>query len=604
VAIQPNIEQSSVQAPNLHERASKYREAVEKVVHEVGEHPQYEMKRSCSLSKLSEKIEFVKDIQSIATSKIDFEKYMVIGADEATKTFCSVTNTSEFDDASIMQILEKYLSPVPLFEVFRLQTSAGEHFVLIVIPKQVSRRILAKVSVPTDDPKDLKPRLLLREGDLWTKGSSTGKRLAKVEDWDDILNERIESEAEQRARARTAHTIEIALARDKIATSAALIPSVFTDASFQALMEDLCSSTDKASKFALLLERLRDETVEEWHRIGAYEDLSKTISSYGGTNSIPEAQKKVREHITNVLRPAVRWVTLAGIYIVKCSGPTGYFDSIADLLTEIFDSTHSLQMPRFVVPLGQTSQNIEQHISHTVPALESLISLHLIGAYVARRNRFQYLRSLLRGEVFASGWQGQDWKKQVMAFWPLSMNPPSGEPEELTRYGGRITLCAARVRNDSGYTKLFGSERATIDALCQYEFCLELNSFLAIPALSPDTGAYIAKIYPNLDFTFRPDMFAFELNPLHDLAKALFTEIKRSQPVLLKQILFDAGLVSILNRPGSEGIFATFLDSVSKERGEVSMILRRFSASGWPLDLAKELTLLREAKAKKVEPTS
>jgi hypothetical protein len=166
---------------SLHERATGYKEEVEKVVRDVGEHPLYELKRSCSFQTLAEKIEFVKDIQSIATSRIQTEKFLVIGADAATKTFQPVQNLTEFDEAAVRQLLERYLNPVPDFELLQLTSSDGCPYVLFVVPKQKRRRILAKVTV--EDSTGSKNKLLLRDGDLWTKGASTGKRLAKPEDW-------------------------------------------------------------------------------------------------------------------------------------------------------------------------------------------------------------------------------------------------------------------------------------------------------------------------------------------------------------------------------------------------------------------------------------
>src|SRR5580704_12472343 len=98
-------------ASTLPERIAKYKETVEKVVTEVGEHRDFEMKRTCSLQSLIDKMEFVKDVQSIATSRIDSEKYLVIGADEKQRTFHPVSNASEFDEANVRQVLEKYLHP-------------------------------------------------------------------------------------------------------------------------------------------------------------------------------------------------------------------------------------------------------------------------------------------------------------------------------------------------------------------------------------------------------------------------------------------------------------------------------------------------------------
>jgi hypothetical protein len=588
----------AVPAPNLADRVETYRRDVDRVVREVGEHPQYEMKRSCSLSKLAGKIEFVKDIQSIATSKIETEKYLVIGADDKAKAFCPVDNLGEFDEASVRQILDKYLSPVPAFQIFQLQSSEGHPFVLFVLPRQPNRRILAKVTIFADEAQDAKQKLLLREGDLWTKGSSTGKRLAKAEDWDEIYEEMIEEEAERRARVRTAHTIELAIAREKLTPyGRALLPSVFTDEEFQALMEDVCSTRDE-SRFKVLLERLRDDTVEGWHRIGAYEDLFASQFLSNAAASMPDAKQKVQDHIKNVFRPAMRWLTLAAIYTIKNGGPNSFVDLVADLLKEVFETTHKLQVPRAVALAGQKTRTIEEHVSHTVPALESLISLHLTGAYIAKRNRFEYLRSLFRGDVYGTDWQGQNWEKRPMAFWPLDLSIGHGEPDVLRTWGGRLKLCAGRVRADSAYGKLFGSERATIEVLCQYELCLELNSFLAMPQCSPETGSYVKQAYPDVDFVFRPQLIAFSLLPLHDLVSALFAEIKKNKPILLKVILFEPVLAGQITKSGGDKVFGSFLDSISKAHGQLWLATRHFPPDhGWPPDVEKELKRLRDLKA-------
>jgi hypothetical protein len=94
---------------SLPDRAARYKAEIERVVREVGEHPLCELKRSYSLSSLEERVEFVKDIQSIATSRIETEKFLVIGADDGSRSFHSVQNLDEFDDAKIRQLLEKYL---------------------------------------------------------------------------------------------------------------------------------------------------------------------------------------------------------------------------------------------------------------------------------------------------------------------------------------------------------------------------------------------------------------------------------------------------------------------------------------------------------------
>jgi hypothetical protein len=121
----------SKEPPSLPDRAARYREEVERVVREVGEHPLYELKRSCSFSLLKERIEFVKDIQSIASSRIEMEKFLVIGADDDSHSFHSVRNLNDFDDSTVRQLLEKYLSPIPEFEVFQLTSSDGCPFMCL-----------------------------------------------------------------------------------------------------------------------------------------------------------------------------------------------------------------------------------------------------------------------------------------------------------------------------------------------------------------------------------------------------------------------------------------------------------------------------------------
>jgi hypothetical protein len=426
-------------------------------VREVGEHPLCELKRSCSFKLLRERIEFVKDVQSIASSRIETEKFLVIGAEDTSRSFHPVQNQAEFDEAAVKQLLEKYLSPVPEFEVFQMTSVEGHPFVLFVIPRQRNRRILAKVTV--EDVSDVKPRVLLREGDLWTKGGSTGKRLAKPEDWDEIYEEVIESEAEQRTRQRTAHSLDLVVAREKARSGAAtsFLPSYFTDDEFQALMEEFCS-TQNDPKFKLLLERLRDDVVEAWHDIDAYEGATA-----------PAQKEKIEGHIKNVFRPGMHWLTLAGMYVVKNSGPTSFLDAVADLLKEVFDSSHRLRMLRAFVPYGLTVDCFEQHVSHTVPALESLLAMHLIGAYVAKRRRFQYLRSLLRVDVYRMvPSPGVAQQKAVMAFWPLGIG--QGEPDELRFRAGKIDFCLRKVNSEARYRKLFGSVPAAMEALCQYDF--------------------------------------------------------------------------------------------------------------------------------------
>jgi hypothetical protein len=572
---------------------------VEKVVQEVGEHPQYELKKSCRLDVIAQKIELVKDIQSIATSRIETEKYLVIGVDEASKSFCTVSNTADFDDARIRQLLGKYLTPIPEFELFRLTTSAGAQFVLFVVPKQRIRRILAKATVNDDNPGSPQ-KLLLREGDLWTKGPSSGKRLATPEDWDEIYEEVIEREAEKRASRRTAHLMDRVVAQERLRASSGVVsmPSFTTDEEFGALVEHFCSSGDK-DRFRLLLERLRDDLVEGWHSVGAYENRHELINTYQTWTPFIE---KLADHKRNVFMPAMRRLASAGILVVKNGGPVQFLEQVLDLLKEVFESSHQLSMMQTAFDMEKVFVEYQQgppvtagrHLSHTVPALESLISLHLIGGYIFKRSRFEYVSSLLRADVYKAGppTRGQT-KKIPMCFWPLSEG--RGEPEQLHHRAGRINLCVDRVDADQTYLKLFGSKRVVMDVLCQYEFCLELNSYLSESRdESARTAEYVAERYPDTSFRFWPSLIAFSFTPIMPLALKVYKEIAAGRSDFLKLLVFDPALAHLLiNKPGGTEVFGKFLRGLTGDRLELFNQQGRFPPmDDWP----KELTELMRSK--------
>ena len=559
---------------SLPDRAARYKAEIERVVREVGEHPLCELKRSYSLSSLEERVEFVKDIQSIATSRIETEKFLVIGADDGSRSFHSVQNLDEFDDAKIRQLLEKYLNPVPEFEMFQLTSDEGHIFLLFVIPRQRRRRILARATIESSSKG--KQKLLLREGDLWTKGSSTGKRLAKPEDWDEIYEEAVELEAEKRARQRTAHSLDLAVAREKVRVSSgtSALPSFFEDDEFQALMEELCVNYNSA-KFSLLLERLRDDLIEAWEHIRTNEYSSG------------EFREKVKEHIKNVFRPNMHWLTLAGLHVVKNSGPISYFEAVVDLLREVFQTSEQLPVLRQFVPLANTVASSDDHVSHTVPALEALVSLHVLGAFVHKRKRFQYSKIILGPVVYSRFSTDDRGPKNLMAFWPFEF--AQGEPDEIRLRAGRINFCVGRITANSAYLRLFGSAKAATAMMCQYELGLELNSFLGIE--NGESVKYAKEVYPNVWFRFWPSFIAFNFEHIYEFAAILFSEIKKGKPEILNQILIDAGFANILTRSDTgEQTYMSFLGSLHKQQSGLFLEQRRFPPIVyWPDEIGEAM---------------
>jgi hypothetical protein len=565
---------------SLSERTTRYKQEVEKVVREVGEHPLYELKRSCALGELEDKIEFIKDVQSICTSKIDSERFLVVGADAKARSFVEVENLADFDEARVRQQFEKYLQPVPQFEVFSLQSSDGVNFVLFVFPRQRTRRIVAKVSV--DHPTEKTQRMLIRKGDLWIKGESTAKRLAAAEDWDDIYADAIELETERRTRQRTAHLLERVTAQEKQRGihGTPSVPSSSTDEEFRALIESICISRDR-SRFVILLEGLRDDLVEGWHSIGAFgpEDLTAIQTA------LPERAAQVRDHKKNVFLPAIQKLTSAAIYVIKNGGPIEFIGMVVQLFEEVYETSDRLPSLRWLGPRGLLPSNGVEHLSHTIPSLESLVSLHLIGAYATKRTRLEYLTPILRTTVREAGREPPRDLIMPIAFWPLARG--WGEPRGLETRGGRINLCAERVQTDPAFLKLFGSKAAATDALCAYELLLELNSFLAVDTKNtPASAGFMKEQYPTVTFTFWPGMIAFPMENLSPLSLKLLAAMKRKDQEFLKPVLFDPRLVAFLVADNGATL-AKLLRGLDQNRDQLQMELRIFSfGTNWPKEIS------------------
>jgi hypothetical protein len=360
-----------------------------------------------------------------------------------------------------------------------------------MFPRQKSRRILATKTIIDDSSG--KPKLLIREGDLWTKGTSTGKRLATTEDWDDIHEDIVERESEKRTRHRTAHLLERATAQEKMRSEYGLasLPSFSTDEEHRALIESLCVSKDRG-RFLLLLERLRDDLVENWYSIDAFSDDVAQLQA-----ELPERATRVSEHKTNVFLPAMQRLTSAAIFTVKNGGPHEFLEMAVDLLEEVHETTNRLRRGYlcWLHPRGLMAASSAPHVSHTVPAFESMVSLHLIAAYVVKRRKLEYLPLILRRVVREAGGDLIPDSSRPFAFWPLRGG--WGEPALLRQPGGRIKLCVERALSDPVLLRLFGSGTTATESLCQYELLLELSSYLALEEKrTPDSVAWQVNGFP------------------------------------------------------------------------------------------------------------
>jgi hypothetical protein len=555
----------------LSARAQRYRDEIERVVRTVGEHPQYELKRAYDFSTLQQRIEFVKDIQSIATSEIDSEKFLVVGADETDRRFVAVANTKDFDESKVRQQLEKYLSPTPKFEVFELRSSDHVPFILFVVGRQPTRRILARVTV--DDSSEQRPRVLIREGDLWTKGDSTGKHLARPEDWDSIYADHVEREAEARTRARTDHVVQQAMAQERIRTisgSTFALPVHLTDQEFKLVAEDICVRND-LSRLSLLLERIRDDLIEGWHQPQAYNGSLL----HADPRKIPGLRSACQTYRDNVFRPAMQRLILLCLSIVKYRGPVELFDRCLELIRETYEASHKLDALRLSTERNSQSTDLDGHLSHTTVALESLIATYVVGAYLTRRRRFEYLRSLVALQVFKAGLDlDQQKAKYPLAMWPIHLT--WGEPASLKYRAGRVDICVGRILQDPTVRGFFGDEEGAQTAVIEFEFVMELNSFLAVDtSRSPETAQFMKENYPATDFSFWPSLIAFDLRYIMGIAGELFSDFESGSAEPLAHVLLHPTEAKLLAGSGRE-IYLRFLRGLQEQHERLMLELHRF----------------------------
>lgn len=516
-----------------------------------------------------------------------------MGADEANRQFVSVPNPTDFDDARLRQLFEKYLYPTPQFELFSLQSSDGHAFVLLVFGRQKTRRILAKATVYSTD---VKPKLLIREGDLWTKGDSTGKRLAKPEDWDGIFQDYIEREVETQTRKRVDHIVQNVRAderlRDLSGRSLSALPAYLSDDEFTTVVEGICADGDR-SRLDILLERFRDELIEGWHSCVALEGAVVT----------QEAISAIRGYRDSRFLPTVRRLTLLGLLIVKNNGSLVLFSDVMALIQDTYESAHKMdalnstavamqQLRAYQRMQGNVStseSNEEEHLSPTLLALHSLISTSIIGAYIAKRRRFGYLGSLLNRFVSVAGPLDLDRKNQPIAMWPLHKG--WGEPRSLGTRAGRIELCRSTIMADPALSALFGNEERGVEALVQFDFLVEWNSYLVLgPETKPEVASYLKRQYPGIDFSFWPSLIAFDLKYLTSLAVEMFVKIKEMSQEYLIETLLDKTVAPILGNDTLE-VFLQCLRSLEDDHERLMNQFGRFGfLTNWPkqLDAALE----------------
>lgn len=151
---------------------------VEALVSHGAETERYEFKREGAVSGDKFKTsQFVKLVQGLANSHLNGPRYIVIGADQKTKSFVPVANQRDFDAATVTAVLKKYLDPLPPTVVLNgVTTSNGIPFVIVIVSSPRLRPVSIKRDLQSDDGK-----FLLCEGDAWIKEGTANRKVSTAD---------------------------------------------------------------------------------------------------------------------------------------------------------------------------------------------------------------------------------------------------------------------------------------------------------------------------------------------------------------------------------------------------------------------------------------
>jgi len=285
----------------------------------------------------------------------------------------------------------------------------------------------------------------------------------------------------------------------------------------------------------------------------------------------------------------MRRLTILGLAAIKAGESVDYLRRVVTLLQEVYESCDRLRLLRIFSNKPAQSDDETWYISNTMPAFEALVSLQLMGAYLAKRDRFEYLSALLTPLVHRAGANTTGEPKTLMAWWPIPGR--KGEPARLSTRSGRTETCAERIGSDPVLKGLFGSPSQGIIALTQYEFILRFNSFVAgNRACLPGMDEYLKKCHAGTSFGFRDSMIPFERTPIFPIAISFLRAIERGKFNELTPYLFDPNFEGFLTKDPEVGQAALckFLRAIDSDYFAWSMEVKHFLPIDdfWPPELS------------------
>ena len=429
------------------------------------EQPQYEFKRAVSLDRenLDDRLDFVKLMQAVANAEIATERCIVIGADPKEKKFYAVRNSEEFDPANVSKILSAYLDPLPKFQTFNLTTDDNEQWVLIALDANQSRPIIVTKAGQTE-----KGKTRLEVGDIWIKKNTDTVRATRA-DIDLMYKVRSEEEAEDRARKRVKHLLELTPSSQSFQTSVTVprFPLIVGPKDqLRQFAEELIATSD-SMRFNMLVELGRETLVEGWDRLNTQEQSGSPID-------LQQFFTGLNNFYKNQCLPTLESMVEVGLLLVKHNAKQDWIGTLLDLMMEAFDAPKTISSMQWAT-LVHHGNSI---VPWWKPPFEIYLGIRAIAIYAVSRNRLQFLGPILPRIATWVSTNGATITKTPILFWPFRPSP--FDSDELK--DGRAQFFW-KERIAAAWGKYFGNATKFVEASSQLEFLLEFNSYLGMNTL-------------------------------------------------------------------------------------------------------------------------
>ncbi len=534
----------------------------------VGEHAECELKREWRRDTPYLRAEFIKDIQSIANSDIPAgrDKYIVVGVDESTRAYTGCDH-SDYDDASIRQLLAAHLDRVPEFELLRPVAPNGKPIVAVRIPKQAQRPFIATKTIADQSGK----KVYLQEGEIWYKpgGPTTGgtgkQRVTTREAFIAMLD--LDSLVHNLATERINQmlpTIRLE-ERTRLLGASGVIPvATATDDEFEAYVKQALVSNNE-SIFNILLEEIRDKTV------GLWEEKSQSLAALA-----PPEMRELKEY---EFLPSMRRLLHLGLLLIKFSAAIPLFARVANQLFEILTASYTLQGLMAEERREENPADLADHTNYSVPAIESLIAAHLLMGFSLRKAGDTRYASTLFPKVARYGRSYESDRRRLFLNWPYYWEgAPKTDIDLLTleRFGGGDRIA-----------RIVGGQPDVQTLVLQADCLLEWHSFLSFLKLGKRTAGepaivdYYASTYPPNALRREPCFYRERLERVFSILRLIAMALDTGQESL---IALDDGLAKVMHGIDRDRRLVMLGNFMIYAHGEQSS--RMFQSNRWPYDVS------------------